>query len=573
MPKIVILDGPQAGQEFPLEGDAVIGRLQSTEVFLPQESVSRNHAKITKTRNGYKIEDLGSTNGTFVNGTIVTEKLLADGDKIKIGNFLLEFVETAQHVPSRGRAAQRTIVEFSAPSTPDTATGTGSILANLDASDHQLLSAIPRGRRAEALVEFNRRLTIMYNINQIIASSLDIDVILEKILDELFRAFPNCERGFIMLKAPDSDELTARVTRVRGHVTDRERITVSSTIIAEVMSKQQSILSTDALSDARFRAGVSVADMHIRSFMCSPLVTQEEILGILYLDTTSLADQFSKDDLALLTGIGTQAALLIANARMHERLLTQQRIENDLAVANEVQISFLPPSAPSRPGYSFSAHYTAAYAVGGDFYDFIELGRDRVAVTVGDVSGKGIAAALLMAKVTSDLRFRSTVAEGPGEILNGVNQAFCARRLEARFITLVYTLINVKEHSVILANAGHIPAIVRRDCGELLEVGEEEAGLPIGVEESVVYEQTTYHLEPGDCVVLCTDGIIEAMNTAGNFYGMDRLAEAVKRAPQDADKLVDFVLNDVHRFVGGATQSDDLTLVAFRRDKSGAGMT
>jgi len=565
MAKITVVSGPQAGMEFPLEGDAVIGRLQSTEIFLPQESVSRNHAKITKTADGYQIEDMGSTNGTLVNGNIVTRQALADGDRIKIGNFLLAFVGNEQQPLRKARAAHQTIVEFAAPGMPETSTGTGSIVANLDASDHQLLSEIPRGRRAEALVEFNKRLKIMYDINQIIASTLDIEEILEKIMDELFLAFPNCERGFVMLKAPDDDRLTAQVIRVRGDVVDRDRITISTTIVAEVMNKHQSILSTDALSDTRFRAGASVADMHIRSFMCTPLVTRDEILGILYLDTTSLANQFARDDLALLTGIGTQAALLVANARMHERLLNQQRIEHDLAVAKDVQHSFLPRTAPERPGYAFSAHYTSAYAVGGDFYDFIELGRDLLGVTVGDVSGKGISAALIMAKATSDLRFRSTTCEGPGEIVSQVNRSFCESMLEARFITLFYVLVDMKEHILTFANAGHIPAIVKKASGELVEIGEEEAGLPIGVENTLTYAQVTYPLDPGDSVVLCTDGVIEAMNAAGDFYGMERWTEAVRHGPQDADRMIDFILNDVHRFVGGASQSDDLTLVAFRR--------
>ncbi|GAF98892.1 unnamed protein product, partial [marine sediment metagenome] len=276
----------------------------------------------------------------------------------------------------------------------------------------------------EELSSVNYRLRTLLEIFQSIGTALDEDELLERILDQLFDVFPESGRGFIILRDPDTGMLTPRaVKKAKPDVTDsEERLPISGTIIEYVLERKQAVLSADAMSDDRFPTSQSILDFEMRSVMCAPLMYEDEVLGFILLDTQRIASNYDEEGLTLLAGIANQAALSIANARLHSQLLKRERLEQDLRNARRIQNSFLPTEPPHVGDYEFVDWYGTALEVGGDFYDFIELPGGEVVVVVGDVSGKGITAALMMAQMASNVRFFAGARPQPAELLAKLNQ-------------------------------------------------------------------------------------------------------------------------------------------------------
>jgi serine phosphatase RsbU (regulator of sigma subunit) len=299
--------------------------------------------------------------------------------------------------------------------------------------------------------------------------------------------------------------------------------------------------------------------------MASPLVWRGETLGIVYLDSKGIA-AFTKPDVELLSGICAQAAVALGNARLHQQLLEKKRLEQDLQLAERIQQSFLPRRIPKMEGFTFAARYDPAHEVGGDFYDFVRLPDDRLGIVVGDVSGKGVGAALYMARLTRDLRYFALAEPDPARVLSWMNTAVGESGQDDIFVTLVYVVLDAQQQKILMANAGHMPPIVRKKAEREVTILEEISGLPLGVMPNPEYLSTEFVLEPGDTVMLFTDGLVEAMNPSREMYGMERLVRSIGAGPSDVPSLVDRALADCQRHVSNAAQFDDTTIVCFGRD-------
>ena len=327
--KLVRVAGETSWEEFslPLRGEVVIGRdRRYADVVLKEDTVSREHATIFSTPAGYVIKDgkeHPSRNGTYVNGVRVTEKVLAPGDKIKIRQFVLEFVPLVD-APQAGTAADVSVVR------DDPAQAQGRIEESIDA---QRGSGVGEAALAdlEEVRRMEMRLGTFYEVSQAIGVIQTLDVLLGQIMSSLFRVFTQAERGFIMLQEGDgTGKLSPRVIRKVGSHPDTQ-ITVSQTIMDHVVTKKVAVLSRDALSDERFRGGASISSFNIRSVMCAPLICQGEILGIIDIDTTSATDSFDREDLKLLAGIASQAAISIKNAQLLEEVRREAEMRSNLA--------------------------------------------------------------------------------------------------------------------------------------------------------------------------------------------------------------------------------------------------
>jgi serine phosphatase RsbU (regulator of sigma subunit) len=269
---------------------------------------------------------------------------------------------------------------------------------------------------------------------------------------------------------------------------------------------------------------------------------------------------FTQGDLDLLTGLASQAGMALQNARMHQESLKQQRLQQDLLLAEQIQKSFLPRQLPSVDGIDFVTEYRPAYSVGGDFYDLFWLDHERIGVFIGDVSGKGISAALLMARISSDLRLAALAESEPANALARVNQAVLERKQHDIFVTGIYLTLEVNTRVVTLANAGHLPPFVRhRSRGEIDRV--EGGSTAIGIFDEAVYEQSSFTLEPGDTLVLCTDGVLEATDERGEQFGFERLEDSVGAGTSRPKDVADRLQRDLREHVGDAAQSDDVTLI------------
>lgn len=408
------------------------------------------------------------------------------------------------------------------------------------------------------LLAMAERLETTYAVSEAVSSILDLSELLPEIVNRVFAVFPKAERVLLML-SDNEGGLRPEVVKRRSERDDAE-VKVSQTILQEVATKRHAVLSHDAMEDMRFKGGRSVANFGIRAMMAAPLIFRNETLGVLYLDSFGIA-AFAQADLELLTGIAGQCAVALGNARLHEELLKRQRLEQDLQLAERIQQSFLPKRIPKLAGFTFAARYDPAYEVGGDFYDFIQLPDDRLGVVVADVSGKGVSAALYMARLTRDLRYFALAEPDPARVLGWMNKAVIDFGQDDIFVTLIFVVLDAKRRRIEIANAGHMPPLVRRRAESDVVVLEEVSGLPLGVLPDAEYETEHFQLEFGDSVMLYTDGLVEAMSPNREMYGMQRLTRAAAYGSSDAAAFLDRALTSCRDHVADAPQFDDTTVV------------
>ncbi len=554
--------GDLTGTLVELKNDVtVIGRLPECDIILATNGVSRRHAEIRKVGAAFHLVDLGSLNKTRVNDIALAggaEHLLKENDRINICD--VEFVYHVDQPPKPKDPAPAddvmVVTESAGSENPDFRT--------LEASrSSTMASAVRPEVKLKAILEITRSLS----------TQLRIDAVAPKILDSLMEIFPGAERLFLMLQDPASKRLVRkafkhrpqkRTSFARTVPEDEVPTSISRSIVDFVLGQKKAVLSQDAGDDKNLPSSASISDLKIRSIMCVPLLTPDnKALGIIQLDTSDRR-QFNEDDLDVLTAVASQAAISIQNASMFESLLERERLNRDLKLAEQVQKRFLPQSVPTIEGYEFFAHYQPTYEVGGDYYDFVPLSSDRMAMALGDVAGKGVAAALMMAKFSGDTRYCILTENGPAPTATRLNGLLCAAGIEDKFITLGLVVLDAPARKLTLTSAGHTPVLIRRADGRVDEVGQEVSGVPLGIVDDLVYEQTEVQLDKGDVVVLYSDGVTDARSPADELYDSQSNHRLIKRVAQTsggAAAVGRAILQDIREFSAGHSQADDITLV------------
>lgn len=553
MSRLILLQDGKAQTYELTGGEMVVGRLPECEVHLPSNMVSRKHAKITKTANTFVIEDLGSGNGTFVNGQKVEGKqTLRPNDRIKFGPLLCRF-ESDQPAGSLGGSAK--------PAPPaanveiQDAGSNSTIVGAIDhASGFGLLDVRPQ-EKLKAILEISRSL----------AGTLDEDKLLPRILDTLFRIFPAADRGCILLLDPKTGQMVPRAMRHRRENEDAS-VKLSRTILSAVLTDKKAILSADAGSDSRFDASASISALTIRSMMCVPMLNLKgDPIGVINIDTQNPLAQFKSEDLDILVAVAGQAAMSYETAQLLQSYVEKQKQDNEMNIARDVQHALLPSELPKIDGYEFHASYDSAQAVGGDYYDVIRSKDGRIWLAFGDVAGKGVPASLVMSRMSSVVRSVSEFVTDAAEAVAKINDHMCAKAVEGRFVTFVLMILDPVAHKFTVVNAGHMSPMIRRPDGSIEEFGEEMIGLPIGVMEGFVFDQVERPIAPGETVLVYTDGVSEAMDPQNELYGMDQLRKIVANGPGKPRDLGITVREDVRRHANGRAQNDDVTLLAFGR--------
>jgi serine phosphatase RsbU (regulator of sigma subunit) len=329
-----------------------------------------------------------------------------------------------------------------------------------------------------------------------------------------------------------------------------------------VLNQRKAVLSQD--TDNNFPTSASIAELRIRSFMCAPLLSIDgQVLGILQLDTTD-RQRFDQEDLDLLVAVASQAAIAVQNVSMHESMLARDRLERDLRLAEQVQRRFLPQAVPVVEGFEFFAFYRSAYEVGGDYYDFVPLPGNRVGIALGDVSGKGVSAALMMAKFSGDTRYCLVTEDSPAKACDRLNDLLYNAGIDDRFITLCLGVLDIATRTFTFASAGHLPLLVRRANGTVEEIGHEGGGFPLGIMPDSAYEQFEIKLEPGDVLAVFSDGVTDGRNVKEEIYDSKenpRLSRRLGTAAGSAEQLGKAVIQEIREFSEGHYQADDITLV------------
>ena len=276
----------------------------------------------------------------------------------------------------------------------------------------------------------------------------------------------------------------------------------------------------------------------------------------------------NQDDLDLLISVATQGCLAIENANLHQSAMQQRDFERELDFATQVQLGFLPNARPKLPGYTFSDYYEAAQRVGGDYFDYVNLPDGRIAVALADVAGKGVAAALLMARLYSSARYHLLTQPTVADALTGLNGEIATSGLGHRFITCVMLVIDPNSHEAAIANAGHLAPLRRSTKGEVQQIGLKQSGMPLGIIPDQQFQQSYFVLQPGDTWLLYTDGITEALNEHEEMYGDKKLWLCIQSAKKNLPtaELGKRIIDAVHVHVGNGVQTDDITLLVFGCD-------
>lgn len=559
MASLHVLKGTNQGARLPLDKSVmIVGReAKDCDVVIPNQAVSRVHAQISQVNGQYFLEDLRSRNHTYLNNKLVEGRaLLHDNDRIKICDALFTFHTGQDHLPPLPADYRRHEPSDDEIDLPSTVQATLSRLPQ-----QQLLDAQPA-----------ERLRALLDISSSLNSTLNQEQLLQKITDVLFQTFRQADRCFIILKEEGHDQLVVRNYRSRRPTEEAPRF--SRTIVKQCLDHLHAFLVEDASTDSKFSLAQSITDFRIRSVMIAPLGPAEgTAFGVIQLDTQDRTKRFTQDDLKLLTSVAHLASVSLERAKLHNDAMQRERLMRDMEIAEQVQRSFLPQQLPAVPGYEFFAHYKSAMTIGGDYYDFVQLPEGRLGILLGDVAGKGVPAALLMAKLSAEARFYMLTQPEPCEAVARLNEFVFRAGLSDRFITLAAVILDPSKHTVTLINAGHVAPVIYCTGTDALKdaIDVNSSGFPLGLMDGCRYEAVEINLEPGDTMLVFTDGVTDAMNHEGKQFRLDGVRQALGGDSVLSDLVMSpsrvgkKVIDAVRNHIADHDQYDDIALVSFGR--------
>lgn len=541
MPKLTITSGLMQGREFSFDAAVSIGRGTTADLALADPGVSRKHASVSQQAGAWVVEDLGSANGTLVNGWRVSKPTrLHEGDVIGIGAVLAQY--------SEGAAVPAPAVQYRDEG-PEP-----SVIMSMPGATGTAARAIDDEVRVRFLKDFAKIGTLVF----------DEPALVTFIADELLALVPRADRSVVLTRVA-GDDLVPRVARMRKG--QPSEIIASRRLLEDVMSRREAVLAIDTLSDQHYAESESIVALGIRAAICAPMLFQDEIYGVVQVDSGSPGMPFRESDVALVLSLASQVGMALGYARLHATLVEREIVERDLALARRIQQQFLPQGDMGLSGYGAGVDYRPALGVSGDFYDRIDLADGRVGFVIGDVSGKGVSAALYAAKLMTDLRYQAMGQARPVGILARTNRVLAARHHEGMFATVTMLVLDPATGVVSLASAGHPLPFLRRRDGSVTAIGRP-GGAPIGLDAEAEFEEHQATLEPGDALLLYTDGVVEALDANRKLFDEPRTIEAIRRSDGTVEGLVASVRQAIEAFVGAAPQSDDITMLCLRRDAS-----
>lgn len=536
MPSLKIKE-PSGEREAKITGSRLtIGRLPENDIVLIDETISRHHAELILKHGDYILKDLGTRNGTWVNGERIKEIKLKNGDEIKIGTITLSFLSLAK--PS-------VIYE-----------------AKEDWLNNPSTMIRPPSLPLAAISE-HKKLEIIYNISQAVSSIFDLKELMEKVAGLVLEVI-KADRFLLMLRDEKTGEIVPQMAI--GNDKREVEIGISQTMVRRVTSEGVSILVRNTREDLHFREAQSLILKNIRSILCAPLLSKEGILGLIYVDSSQETISFSEDELELFTAIGNQVAVAFKNIRMQEKLWQKKRMEKELEIAARIQQSFLPRIFPASPGYKFGVKSFPAYNVGGDFYDCFNLAPNKLGLVVGDVSGKGIPAALYMARFVSEFKIAALNFPKPHLLLAEINRKLRDIVLGGNFVSAAYLILELDSGTLSYALAGSHPLLLCQDKEKVIKELVSSGGQVLGIRDGS-FKDEVIKLSVGDMVVLYTDGLIEAKNRNKKEFGLDRLKEVILRYKGlPVEEIMEKIIEDVSKFSQGQDPVDDLTLLVLKAD-------
>lgn len=551
MPRLVLLKEGQAVPHDLTTFPVKLGRHPDCTIQLDSNMVSRFHAQLVQQERRIALEDLGSGNGSFLNGKQLEASkptALKDGDRIKLGPIKFRFEDDSSSGGDSGKFGSTVSIDI------DEQDESSTIMGSAAAGGYGLLDVRPEDKLKGIL-----------KINRALAGTVAVENISPRILDTLFEIFPQADRGSILIRESSEKPLLPVAQKLRNLSGD-ETVRLSRTVLDKVMNDKAGILSADAASDARFSASESISSLTIHSMMCVPMLDHEDRpFGVINLDTQNPMKRFTDEDLQLLLAVASQAANAYENARLLITYMAKQKQDKEMDIAMGVQRALLPSKLPEVEGYQFYASYDAAQAVGGDYFDCFRMGDDKICVSFGDVAGKGVPGALIMSRMSSVVQNTMSFTDDVSVAIHKINEHMCHNMVEGRFVTYILGVIDLKENRITLTNAGHMSPVIKKSDGTIEEFSDDIIGIPIGIMSGYPYEVVERSIDPGDIFTLITDGVDEAMDPDGNLYSKDRVVEFIKNGSTDPEQLGKDLLADVRKHANGRAQNDDITIMVFGR--------
>lgn len=525
------------------EGDHVVGRGADCDLRLEEPSVSRRHARLRVAGEAAEVEDLGSSNGTLLDGRRLdgAEPLQA-GQRLSLGNLHLT-VARADERPTgsaAGRYLDQTHVRTGDSVTLDEARDTGREERHKRAHLFRTLAAA----------------------GELLAGRHGLDEVLEPLLTLVEEAMEP-ERIFLLLTEGDDPEPHVVASRIRDDG-DADMV-LSRTLVGRVLEQRTAFLTEDASQDARLAGGQSILSAGTRSAMAAPLFDNERVIGLLYADTRDPAVRFDRNELKAFVLLANVVAVAITNARYRELEIVQQRLSAELDAARRIMDRLLPAELPRIPGLALRAHLESCEEVAGDLYDVQRLPDGQVLLVVGDVAGKGLPAALIVAGLLPAIRVAVQDCRELDRLVTHVNDQLCGSTDAVRFATLFLAVLDPATGQLTWVNAGHNPPLLVLPDGTLVPL--LAAAPPVGMVTGLPFPVTRTEIPRGARLVCYSDGVTEAMDAAEEMYGEERLQAVLARGiGEDLEGFQRAVLADVDRFTGGAPQSDDVTLLIAERE-------
>jgi phosphoserine phosphatase RsbU/P len=527
-----------------------IGRKAENDLQLLSDTVSRQHAEIVYEQDIYHLVDVGSKRGTFVNDQLIERYALQHLDRIRIGGeedqeiiFLDETIEKASAI--------------------------------FDSSPNLALSAaLPDRSRSSSANEELQKLSRFIEVNQAFKFSLTPDDVLCLIVDAAIE-ITQAERGFLMLRNDNGDlEFKVARDRARNWLIGNE-FAMSRSVVEDAFKQNRSIIINDALETASNLARVSVRSLDLRSIACIPLrrfqmsenmdattVLKRDVIGVLYVDSHLTGSSLTETSLRLLESLAFEATKSLESVRLMSEEQEKKNLELELNMARQVQVALSPTALKQGEYFEVALHSIPSRYVGGDFYDLIPLQDGGSVFVLGDVSGKGIAAALLGAMAQGALQAQFASNFPLTDVIAGLNKVLVQRSASNSFITLFCAVLD-SEGNFTYINAGHnLPILARKDGGaERLTT----KSVVLGAFDFARYQSRQTRLMSGDVVVIYTDGVTEAVNSKNEMFGDERLENLISENVQlSAEEIKGRILDEVLSFTRGLPQGDDITLIVLK---------
>jgi phosphoserine phosphatase RsbU/P len=519
-----------------------IGRQAGNELTLRDSRVSRQQAQITDVNGTMVLEDMGSSHGTFVNGEKILRHELKVSDQIDFG------------VPDSYRV----------------------VFVGEGATIEELVERLEAPAPAQSGPRELHHLGVLLDVARTLSSGLSLEDILTTVVDAAI-AVTRTERGVLLLTNKAGKLETAVARNAQRGTLRPEDVQVSQGVVKRVASSRRELIVGDTVADAadagRINQGESITRLDLHTVVAIPIdkmavieavdatvaARQSDLLGVLYLDSRAPSSTFSALDREVVRTLAHEAATLIENARLFAAARVKARLDHEIEIASKIQQGLLPKALPNLPHVAMTGSTLACYSVGGDCFDVIELDRGRHGFFVGDISGKGISAALL-ATLLQGIFFTtaSTDIALPG-VFGRVNRYLCERSGGDRYATVFYGVLD-QMGGFEYVNAGHVPPLIRRRSGAIERL--DLASFPVGMFPEAEYESASAKLEKDDFLVIYTDGVSEAVNIKTEMFEEERLRHLLENFKgQTVEELAEAIREGIKVFSEGAAQSDDITIL------------